>query len=78
MCKSEKLNSLENKFEELVQRMERMDTSWKMEKAHLEKKLETMNLEVENLESRMDEVMMLSTIPVQARKEANLVIDIEI
>ena len=72
MCKSEKLNSLENKFEELVQRMERMDTSWKMEKAHLEKKLETKNVEVENLEkrvnagvlqsaeleSRMDEVML--------------------
>merc|ERR1712198_261928 len=26
--------------------MERMDTSWKMEKAHLEKKLETKNAEV--------------------------------
>ena len=54
MCKSEKLNSLENKFEELVQRMERMDTSWKMEKAHLEKKLETKNVEVENLDKRVN------------------------
>ena len=60
MYKSEKL---EDKFEELMQRMERMDISWKTEKADLEKKLETKNVEVENLQEQLKEVKvkMLAT-----------------
>ena len=60
MYKSEKL---EDKFEELMQRMERMDISWKMEKADQEKKLETKNVEVENLQEQLKEVKvkMLAT-----------------
>ena len=89
MCKSEKLNSLENKFEELVQRIERMDTSWKMEKAHLEKKLETKKVEVENLEkrvnagevqfaeleSRMDEVMLSTQKSAEVRSAVQTELD---
>ena len=57
MNKSEKPNSTEAKFEELEQRMERMDISWKLEKARLEKKLETKNVElVENLQQQLEEV----------------------
>ena len=66
MYKREKLDDMEDKFQELIQRM---DNRWKMEKDHLEKKLETKNVEIENLqkqlkemevqfESRMDEVML--------------------
>merc|ERR1711971_701668 len=66
MYKREKLDDMEDKFQELMQRM---DNRWKMEKAHLEKKLETKNVEVENLqkqlkemevqfESRVEEVML--------------------
>ena len=53
---SEKTNGTEDKFEELVQRVERMDISWKAEKAHLEKKLETKNVEVENLQKRVKQM----------------------
>ena len=53
---SEKTNDTEDKFEELVQRVERMDISWKAEKAHLEKKLETKNVEVENLQKRVKQM----------------------
>ena len=66
MYKGEKLDDMEDKFQELIQRM---DNRWKMEKAHLEKMLETKNVEVENLqkqlkdmevhfESRMEEVIL--------------------
>merc|ERR1719234_2352766 len=33
-----------------------MDNRWKMEKAHLEKKLETKNVEVENLQKQLKEM----------------------
>merc|ERR1712210_431207 len=67
MVKNE--NGIEDKFEELMQRGERMDISWKLEKANLEEKLEVKTLEVENLhkrvkegglqfESRLEEVML--------------------
>ena len=66
LYKREKLDDMEDKFQELIQRM---DNRWKMEKAHLEKMLETKNVEVENLqkqlkemkvqfESRVEEVML--------------------
>merc|ERR1712210_416157 len=54
MVKNE--NGIEDKFEELMQRVERMDISWKMEKANLERKLEVKTLEVENLNKRVKEV----------------------
>ena len=46
-----------------MQRMERMDISWKTEKADQEKKLETKNVEVENLQEQLKEVKvkMLAT-----------------
>merc|ERR1712210_449651 len=53
MVKNE--NGIEDKFEELMQRVERMDISWKMEKANLERKLEVKTLEVENLNKRVKE-----------------------
>merc|ERR1712037_252352 len=53
MVKNE--NGIEDKFEELMQRGERMDISWKMEKANLERKLEVKTLEVENLNKRVKE-----------------------
>ena len=53
--KSEKLNDIDKKVDELMQRMERMDISWKLEKADLEKKLEVKNAEVENLQKRVKE-----------------------
>jgi len=52
---SENLNGIDKKVDELMQRMERMDISWELEKADLEKKLETKNEEVENLQKRMKE-----------------------
>merc|ERR1712110_1054951 len=53
--KSENLNGIDKKVYELMQRMERMNISWKLEKADLEKKLEAKNAEVENLQKRMME-----------------------
>merc|ERR1712210_251493 len=53
MVKNE--NGIKDKFEELMQRVERMDISWKMEKADLERKLEVKTLEVENLHKRVKE-----------------------
>merc|ERR1712037_716516 len=53
--KSENLNGIDKKADELMQRMERLDISWKLEKADLEKKLETKNAEVENLQERVKE-----------------------
>ena len=53
MVKNE--NSIGDKFEELMQRVERMDISWKLEKANLERKLEVKTLEVENLHKRVKE-----------------------
>merc|ERR1712037_559002 len=53
MVKNE--NSIGDKFEELMQRVERMDISWKLEKANLERKLEVKNVEVENLHKRVKE-----------------------
>ena len=54
--KSEKLNNVIENEEELMQRMEIMESSWKMEKVNLEKKLETKNVEVENLQQELKEV----------------------
>ena len=55
MYKGEKLNNV--KEEELMQRVEeRMDISLKTEKAHLEKKLKTKNVEVENLQQQLTEM----------------------
>merc|ERR1712210_155464 len=62
MVKNE--NGIEDKFEELMQRVERMDISWKMEKANLERKLEVENLNKRvkegelQFESRLKEVML--------------------
>ena len=53
MNKSENPKIIEDKFEELVQRMERMDMRWKLEKT----RLETKNLElVEKLEQQLEGV----------------------
>ena len=49
MYKSEKLSNVNE--EVLMQRMERMEISWETEKADLEKKLETKNVEIENLQN---------------------------
>ena len=56
MYKSERTSGTEDKFEELMKRMDRLDISWKTEKAHLEKKLERKNVEVENLQKRVKEM----------------------
>merc|ERR1712154_53102 len=53
--KSENLNGIDKKVDELMQRMERMDISWKLENAGLEEKLEIKNAEVENIQKRMKE-----------------------
>jgi len=69
-----------------MQKMERMDTGWEMEKAHLEKNLATKNMEVENLqkqlkelnvqfakiEIRMEEVMLGTQRKNQHQEIANL------
>ena len=57
MNKIEKLNGIEDRFEEVMQRMEGMDISWKTEKADLEKKLETKNEEVENLQTQLKGIL---------------------
>ena len=49
-------NGFEDKFKELMQRMERMDINWKLEKAHLETKLETQNVEMGNLQKQFEEM----------------------
>ena len=80
-------NGIGDKFEELMQRVERMDISWKLEKADLEKKLETKNVEVENqqqqlkemkvqfaeIESRMA-VSVKSEVKVEVKKELDKVL----
>merc|ERR1712233_144007 len=43
-----------DKIEKLIQRMERMDVSWKIEKAQLETKLETQNMEMKNLQKEVE------------------------
>ena len=42
-----------DKLEELLQKVERMDISWKLEKAYLENKLEAKNVEVESLQKML-------------------------
>ena len=54
--KSGKLNNDQDKDDELMQRVERMEISWKAEKAHLENKLEAKNVEVENLQRQLEEM----------------------
>merc|ERR1712130_873165 len=49
-------NGIEDQVKELMQRVERMDITRKMETADLEKKLEAKNTEVENLEKRVKEI----------------------
>merc|ERR1711934_15268 len=61
-------NGIGDKFEELMQRVERMDISWKTEKADLEKKLETKNVEVENLQQQLKE-MKLQFAEIESRVE---------
>merc|ERR1712010_323338 len=56
--KSGKLNNDQDKDDELMQRVERMEISWKAEKAHLENKLEAKNVEVENLQEQLKKVML--------------------
>merc|ERR1712233_285548 len=46
-------NDVGDQVKELMQRVERMEISWKTEKANLEKKLEAKNTEVEDLQKRM-------------------------
>merc|ERR1712210_31134 len=74
MVKNE--NGIEDKFEELMQRVERMDISWKMEKANLERKLEVKTLEVENLNKRVKEVELqfesrLKEVMLNTQKEVS-------
>ena len=45
-----------DKFEELMQRMERMEIGWKLEKAHLETKLEAQNIEMNNHQQQLEEM----------------------
>ena len=45
-----------DQVKELMQRMERMEISWKQEKAHLETKLESQNMEMENNKKRLTEM----------------------
>merc|ERR1719341_961920 len=54
--KSGKLNNDQDKDDKLMQRVERMEISWKAEKAHLENKLKAKNVEVENLQEQLKEV----------------------
>ena len=54
MYKSE--NTVNEREEGLMQRMERMEISWKQEKAHLETKLESQNMEMENNKKRLTEM----------------------
>ena len=54
MYKSE--NGIGDKSEELLQKVERTDIDWKLEKIHLENKLEAKNAEVENLQKRLTEM----------------------
>ena len=42
-----------DKLEELLQKVERMDISWKLEKAYLENKLEAKHVEVESLQKML-------------------------
>ena len=58
-CKCEELNGIAEQVKELMQRMERMDISWKEEKAHLENRLDTKNVEMEDLRRRLEEVELL-------------------
>merc|ERR1712018_456595 len=55
MYKSQ-LNGHEMKVEELLQRMERMEISWKLDKAHLENKLESQNMELEKHQKQLEEM----------------------
>ena len=56
MYKTEKLNAIEEKVDDVLKRMERMDMSWKQEKALLEEKLEVKNVEVKELQNQAKEV----------------------
>ena len=47
---------IEDKLEELLKKVERMDIGWKMEMTHLENKLEPKTVEVENLQKRLTDV----------------------
>ena len=66
MYKSEKLYNVNE--EEMMQRVERTDVSWKTEKAHLENKLETKNMEVENLQQQLKE-MKVQFAEIESRVE---------
>ena len=66
--KSGKLNNDQDKDDELMQRVERMEISWKAEKAHLENKLEAKNMEVENLQEQLKEVKVQFT-EIESRME---------
>ena len=63
MYKSEKLNKVNE--EELMQRM---GISWKKEKAHLENKLETKNVEVEDVQKQLKEMKVQFTA-IESRME---------
>ena len=66
--KSGKLNNDQDKDDKLMQRVERMEISWKAEKAHLENKLETKNMEVENLQQQLKE-MKVQFAEIESRVE---------
>jgi len=66
--KSEKLNDIDKKVEKLIQRMERMDI--------LEKKLETKNVEVENLQKLVKEGEVLNTLKEVASLKSELTMQI--
>merc|ERR1712037_878783 len=66
--KSEKLNDIDKKDEKLIQRMERMDI--------LEKKLETKNVEVENLQKLVKEGEVLNTLKEVASLKSELTMQI--
>ena len=66
--KSGKLNNDQDKDDKLMQRVERMEISWKAENAHLENKLEAKNVEVENLQEQLKEVKVQFT-EIESRME---------
>ena len=52
---------MKENYGELMERIERLEISWKKEKTNLEHKLKTQNLEVEKLRARLEEVEMQMT-----------------
>ena len=85
--KTENLNGIEEKVDDLFRRMERMDISWKLEKALLEAKLEAKNVEAEDLQNQINENRnknqevadrLKSEVEAEVKKELNKVLPIAV